>query len=57
MERDDYVYMAKLAEQAERYDGKFWKGKKNVLSNSLFLSYRNGGKYEESSLYEFGINR
>ena len=53
--REDSVYLAKLAEQAERYEGKsspflFW-------SCALMLYHRDGGKHEACRLVRPGTHR
>lgn len=52
--KEDFVYMAKLAEQAERYDGKYYSLYIVIMVGVLIslpflpMSLRNGWKHEKS---------
>lgn len=55
-EREHSVYLAKLAEQAERYDGGFWIIWIRLILAEFILS-RHGGLHEERNYIEQRVDR
>lgn len=57
--REDSVYLAKLAEQAERYEGSFLSSIDSCATTELFYLRlpRDGRKHEACCLIRSGIDR